>query len=81
MRRGNYGHEQTPETREKISKRLLGRHHSPEACEKIKNSKVGVRRKPFTEEWRENMSKSALYRSQKPAFLELFIQLLEKTFV
>lgn len=43
-----------------------GRIHSEETKEKIRQSRMGKKRKPFSEEWRQNMGKASKGKKRKP---------------
>lgn len=52
---GQKGRTQTEETRKKISLKNKGFNHTEEAKTKIANSKLGKKRKPFTEEHKQKL--------------------------
>jgi len=48
------------------SKKVKGNRITKEQCQKISNSKIGVKRGEFSDEWRENLS--ANHKSKQPGF-------------
>lgn len=57
-RNGFYGKTHTEEAKRKISEANKGSKLTPEQCSKVSASKLGVKREPFSEEWKANLSKS-----------------------
>jgi len=55
----------TEEHKRKISEAKKGHKHTEEAKELIRQAKTGVKRDPFTEEWKAKLSASATKRWEK----------------
>ena len=67
---GSVGFKHTPECIAKMSKDKqgmgLGRIHSEETKEKIRQAHIGKKREPFSAEWLENMSKASKGKKRPP---------------
>jgi hypothetical protein len=63
---GFYGKHHTPEAREAIRQKNIGNQINDDQREKIVQSKLGKKRQPFNEEWKENLSKN--HKSKQPDF-------------
>jgi hypothetical protein len=61
-----YGKTQTLEAREKIRQANLGNQITEEQRQKIVDSKLGKKRDPFSEEWKNNLSTN--HKSKQPDF-------------
>jgi hypothetical protein len=65
-KKGRPGRPQSPETREKIAKKLTGQRRSDETRARISESQKGKRRGPHTPERRKNISKKLTGRRLSP---------------
>jgi hypothetical protein len=63
---GFYGKHHTPEAREAIRQKNIGNQINDNQREKIVQSKLGKKRQPFNEEWKENLSRN--HKSKQPDF-------------
>lgn len=63
---GFYGKHHTEEAKEAIRQKNLGNRITDEQRAKISAKQTGKQRKPFSDEWKENLSKN--HRSKQPGF-------------
>lgn len=70
MKRGG---KMSAQGRANIAKASALRRHTPETKEKIRRAKLGVKRKPFSAEWRTNMSKSRIWLKPSEKSVALFV--------
>jgi hypothetical protein len=68
-----------PKYREKISKSLTGRHHSPETIEKLKKSHKGMTGRRHSDETRAKISETKKRKWQNPEFRQKMMSVLQGT--
>jgi hypothetical protein len=76
---GMKGKKHSKETKEQMSKTHTGMICSEESKQKVTNSKLGKKRKPFSDEWKKKMSDAHKARKRKPMSEETKKKISEST--